>query len=130
MSREEKRKRKALQDYADEKIDDLQLAQKLGYPTETENEKAIAIQRVRDMTIGGSDTTLKPKKPGRPPLPFMGGTGIFIDQTTVTSGGKTQIPASIRKEWNLEDGQVVMWFDHNGDIVLVPSTPWRKGKFR
>ena len=130
MSREEKKRRKAFQDYADEKIDELQLAKKLGYPTETEEEKRIAIQRVRDMPTGGRDHTFSDKTPGKPPLPFMGGTGIFIAQTTVTSGGKTQIPVLIRNQWELKDGQSVMWFDHNGDIVLVPSTPWRKGKFR
>ena len=82
------------------------------------------------MTTGGIDSTFSLKTPGKTPLPFIGGVGIFIGQTTVTSGGKTQIPVAIRNLWKIQDGQSVMWFDHNGDIVLVPSTPWRKGRVR
>ena len=118
MSREAKRRRKAFQDYADGKIDELKLAKKLGFPTETEAEKVTAIQQIRDMT------------PGRSPLPFTGGAGIFIDNTTVTSGGKTQIPAAIRNKWGLKDGDKLLWFNKNGEIIIVPSTPWREGKLR
>ncbi len=130
MSREAKRRRKAFQDYADGKIDELKLAKKLGFPTETEAEKVDAIQRIRDMTTGGRDHTFSTKEPGRPPLPFTGGTGVFIDNTTVTSGGKTQIPAAIRNKWQLNDGDKIYWFEKNGDIIIVPSTPWREGKLR
>ena len=118
MSREEKKRRKAFQDYAAGRIDELKLAKKLGYPTETEAEQAEAIQRIRDMTT--------PQKP----LPFTGGAGIFIDNTTVTSGGKTQIPAAIRNKWKLKDGDKIHWFEKDGDIIIVPSTPWRKGRLR
>ena len=130
MSREEKRRRKAFQDFADEKIDELKFAKILGFPTETDVEKAEAIQRIRDMTTGGRDPTFQPKAPGRPPLPFTGGAGIFIDKTKVTSGGKVQIPAAIRHLWHLTDGHEVYWYDKNGDIIMVPSTPWREGKLR
>ena len=130
MSREAKRRQKAFKDYADEKIDELKLAKKLGFPTETEAEQVDAIQKIRDMTTGGRDSTFQPKTPGRPPLPFTGGAGVFIDNTTVTSGGKTQIPAAIRNKWRLKDGDKIHWFDKNGDIIIVPSTPWREGKLR
>ena len=130
MSREEKRRRKAFQDYADGNIDELKLARKLGFPTETEEEKADSIQRIRDMVIGGRDSSFSTKEPGRPPLPFTGGAGIFIGSTTVTSGGKIQIPVAIRNKWGLQDGHKVHWFDKNGDIITVPSTPWREGRLR
>ena len=130
MSSQEKKRKQAFQDYYDEKIDELGVAKILGFPTNTEADKAEAIQKIRDMTIGGRDHTLSTKKPGSPPLPFMGGTGIFIDKTTVTSGGKVQIPVSIRKELDLKDGHVVYWFEKNGEIILVPSTPWRNPRLR
>ena len=130
MSQETKRRRQAFKDYANEKIDELQLAKILGFPTKTEAEQADAIQRIRDMTIGGRDPTFQPKKPGGQPLPFTGGTGTFIDNTTVTSGGKTQIPAVIRNKWQIQDGQKVYWFEKNGDIIIVPSTPWREPRLR
>lgn len=119
MSREAKRRRKAFQDYADGRIDELKLAKTLGYPTETKAEQVDAIQRIRDMTT-----------PQNPPRPFTGGTGVFIDNTTVSSGGKTQIPAAIRNMWKLKDGDKLHWFEKNGDIIMVPSTPWRKGRLR
>lgn len=128
MSAQEKQKQ-ALQDYKDGKIDELGLAKKLGIPTKTKEEKQIAIQQVRDMTTGGHDYTFSVKTPGKA-LPFTGGVGIFIKSTRVTSGGKVQIPIDIRKEWGLQDGQTVHWFEKNGDIILVPSTPWRQGKER
>ena len=130
MSREEKIRKQAFQDYYEDKLDELGLAKILGFPTETEAEQADAIQRIRDMTTGGRDPTFSTKEPGRPPLPFPGGTGIFIDKTTVTSGGKTQIPVAIRRKWELQDGHQVYWFEKNGDIIIVPSTPWRKGRLR
>jgi len=118
MSREAKRRRKAFQDYADGKIDELKFAKKLGFPTETEAEQATAIQQIRDMT------------PRRSPRPFPGGAGIFIDSTTVTSGGKIQIPAVIRNQWGIKDGDKLLWFNKNGEIITVPSTPWREGRLR
>ena len=122
--------KKGFKDYAEGKIDELKLAKILGFPTETEAERKESIQKIEDMTTGGRDLTLQPKAPGRPPLPFTGGVGIFIDNTTVTSGGKTQIPSQIRKMWKLKDGDKIYWFDKNGDIIIVPSTPWRKGRLR
>ena len=130
MSTRENKRKQAFQDYADGKIDELKLAKILGFPIKTKNEQADSIRKIKDMTTGGSDPTFSEKKPGRTPLPFIGGTGIFIDKTTVTSGGKTQIPVAIRNKWKLQDGHVVYWFEKNGDIILVPSTPLRKGKFR
>jgi len=132
MSREAKRKRKAFQDYHEGKLDELGLAKKInfGFPMETEAEKADVIQRIRDMTTGGRDHTFSTKEPGRPPRPFTGGTGVFIDNTTLTSGGKTQIPAVIRNMWKIKDGDKLHWFQKNGDIVIVPSTPWREGRLR
>ena len=130
MSHEKKRRKQAFQDYYEGNLDELGLAKKLGFSTETEAEKADSIQKIRDMTTGGRDYTLQQKQPGRSPLPFTGGAGIFIDNTTVTSGGKTQIPAAIRNKWRLKDGDKIHWFDKNGDIIIVPSTPWRKGRLR
>ena len=130
MSRETKRRRTAFQDYADGKIDELKLARKLGFPTETKAEQVEAIQQIRDMTTGGRDSTFQQKAPGRQPLPFTGGAGIFIDKTKVTSGGKVQIPAAIRHLWQLKDGHEVYWYDKNGEIILVPSTPWRNPRLR
>ena len=132
MSREAKRRRKAFQDYYEGKLDELGLAKNInfGFPMETEAEKADVIQRIRDLTTGGRDSTLQQKAPGRPPLPFTGGTGVFIDNTTVTSGGKTQIPAAIRNKWQLKDGDKIYWFEKNGDIIIVPSTPWRNPRLR
>ena len=127
MSHEAKR-RKAFQDYAEGKIDELKLAKKLGFKTETKAEQAESIQRIRDMTTGGRDPTFQQKQPGRPPLPFTGGVGIPIDNITVTSGGKTQIPSEIRRMWKLKDGDKIYWFEKYGDIIIVPSTPWRKGR--
>ena len=118
MSHEAKR-RKAFQDYYEDKLDELGLAQILGFPTETEPEQAESIQKIRDMIT-----------PQNTPRPFTGGVGIFIGSTKVTSGGKTQIPAAIRKLWGLKDGHLLRWFDKNGDIIIVPSTPWRKGRLR
>jgi len=119
MSREEKRRKQAFQDYYEGKIDELKLAKILGFTIKTDAEQADAIQRIRDMAT-----------PQNPPRPFTGGAGILIDTTTVTSGGKVQIPVAIRKLWGLKDGHKVHWFDKNGDIITVPSTPWRKGRLR
>ncbi len=130
MSREEKRRRNAFQDYYEGKLDELGLAKKLGFPTKTKKERKESEQKILDMTTGGRDSTFQPKSPGRPPLPFTGGTGVFIDNTTVTSGGKTQIPAAIRNKWQLKDGDKIHWFEKNGDIIIVPSTPWREGRLR
>ena len=61
---------------------------------------------------------------------------VNLDNVNIDPLGKTlaiiitPIPVAIRNLWKIQDGQSVMWFDHNGDIVLVPSTPWRKGKLR
>ena len=129
MSHDAKTK-KGFKDYAEGKIDELELAKILGFPTETDAERQDSIRKIRDMTTGGRDYTFQPKAPGRPPLPFTGGIGIPIDNTTVTSGGKTQIPSQIRKMWKLKDGDKIYWFDKNGDIIIVPSTPWRKGRLR
>ena len=129
MSHEAKR-RKAFQDYYEGNLDELKLAKKLGFPTKTKAEQEDSIQKILDMTTGGRDPTFQPKEPGRPPLPVTGGAGIFIDNTTVTSGGKTQIPAAIRNKWRLKDGDKIHWFDKNGDIIIVPSTPWREGRLR
>ena len=129
MSRKAKR-RKAFKDYASGKIDELKLAKILGFPTETEEEQADSIRKILDMTTGGRDSTFQLKQPGRPPLPFTGGVGIPIDNTTVTSGGKTQIPSEIRRMWQLKDGDKIYWFEKDGDIIIVPSTPWRKGRLR
>jgi len=117
MSHEAKR-RKAFQDYFEGNLDELGLAKKLGFPTKTKVEQADAIQKIRDMTT-----------PQNTPRPFPG-VGIFIDNTTVTSGGKTQIPIQIRKMWKLKDGDKIHWYAKNGDIIIVPSTPWRKGRLR
>jgi len=118
MSHDAKR-RKAFKDYYEGKLDELGLAKKLGFPTATEQEQINAIQAIRDMTT-----------PQNPPRPFTGGAGIFIDNTTVTSGGKTQIPAAIRNKWRLKDGDKIHWYEKDGDIIIVPSTPWRKGRLR
>ena len=118
MNREAKRRRKAFQDYYEGKIDELGLARKLGFPTKTKKEQKESEQKILDMT------------PERSPLPFTGGAGIFIDSTKVTSGGKTQIPAVIRNNWGLKDGDKLLWFNKNGDIIMVPSTPWRQGRLR
>ena len=118
MSHDAKR-RKAFQDYYEGNLDELGLAKKLGFPTETEPEQINAIQAIRDMAT-----------PQNPPRPFTGGAGIFIDNTTVTSGGKTQIPAAIRNKWRLKDGDKIHWYEKDGDIIIVPSTPWRQGRLR
>jgi AbrB family looped-hinge helix DNA binding protein len=62
----------------------------------------------------------------KPPLHFE--EGIFIDKTTVTSGGKTQIPAVIRRKLQIQDGHEILWFEKNGDIIIKPSTPWGEEK--
>jgi len=51
MNREEKRRKKAFQDYYEGKLDDLELAEKLGFPTETEAEQADSIRKILDMTM-------------------------------------------------------------------------------
>jgi len=129
MSQDAKTK-KGFKDYAEGKIDELKLAKILGFPTETEAKRKESIQKIEDMTTGGRDHTFQPKAPGRPPRPFTGGVGTFIGNTTVTSGGKTQIPAAIREMWKLKDGDIVLWFEKNGDIIIIPDAPWRHGRMR
>ena len=118
---------KALSQWAEGNIDDLQLAASLGFDVSTPQAQAEAIQKVRDMTLGGQD--LSAKSPMS--RPFLGGAGTIVALTQVHSGGRTQIPAQIRGAMGLSDGDNVVWYEKEGRfyITSVAEIPyWDKGK--
>lgn len=110
----------AMRDWSQGKIDDLQLAVALGYPTQTPQEQDIALQRVRDLTTGGRDPTFQPKAPGAPAAPFGGARGTLIGMTQLHGGGRVQVPAAIRRQLGLRDGHNVFWYELRGRYYISP----------
>ena len=88
-----------LKAWADGKINDQELADFLG----------IDVESVRLMTLGGSDATLSPKKPGESKI-FQGGMGVLVNITQLHSSGRTQVPYQIRQAMGLQDGDTVYWY--------------------
>lgn len=117
---------------AERKITDLQLATMLGYPVGTEQEQKIALQRIRDLTTGGRDYTFQEKVAGAPAPAFGGAKGNLVDMTTMHSGGRVQVPAQIRRQLGLQDGQNVFWYELGGRYFISPrelSTTYQRGKW-
>lgn len=116
----------AIQDYADEKIDELTLAQVLGYPVDTPKNQAIAIQRIRDFTAGAKPVPERERK-------HKGAEGRLVNITTIHGDGRTQIPFEIRRDLGLQDGHKVFWYEKNGEIIIRTSeirTAWREGRLQ
>lgn len=121
----------AWKDWAEGKIPDLQLAKRLGYPVGTEQEKEIALQRIRDFTTGGRDHTFQEKVAGAPAPAFGGAKGNLVDMTTMHSGGRVQVPAQIRKQLGLQDGNNVFWYEIKGRYFISSrelSITYQRGK--
>lgn len=119
-------------DWGEGKITDLQLATMLGYPVGTEQEQKIALQRIRDFTTGGRDSTFQPKVAGAPAPAFGGAKGNLVDMNTMHSGGRVQVPAQIRRNLGLQDGQNVFWYELGGRYFISPrelSTTYQRGKW-
>jgi len=117
----------ALSQWAADQIDDLGLAVAMGFDVSTPQAQAEAIQRVRDMTVGGQDLGAK----SAASRPFTGGMGAIVGLTQVHSGGRTQIPAQIRQAMGLQDGDNLVWYEKDARyyITTVAEIPyWDKGK--
>jgi len=117
----------ALSQWAAGNIDDLQLAGALGFDVSTTQAQTESIQRVRDMTLGGQDLGAKSSMT----RPFLGGMGTLVGLTQVHGGGRTQIPAQIRAQMGLQDGDNVVWYEKDSRyyITSVNEIPyWDKPK--
>ena len=42
----------------------------------------------------------------------------LVAMSKVFSGGQTQIPKEIRERLNIKDGDKIVWYEKNGDIVV------------
>ena len=117
----------ALTDWANERIDELGVAVAFGFDVSTPEAQAEAIQRVRDMIVGGQNLGAK----SAAARPFTGGMGAIVGLTQVHSGGRTQIPAQIRQAMGLQDGDNLVWYEKDARyyITTVGEIPyWDKGK--
>lgn len=118
-------------DWSAGKIPDLQLAKRLGYPVVTKQEQEIALKRIKDLTTGGRDHTFQEKVAGAPSPAFGGAKGILIDMTKMHSNGRVQVPAQIRRQLGLQDGNNVFWYELGGRYFISPrelSTTYQRGK--
>lgn len=111
--------REAMKKYADGDMDELDMAEALQMPLETERQRAQAMVAIKGMygQVKGASTV---------------GYGTFLGDAAVHSQGRIQIPAALRREMHLEDGSIILWFRKDGlyHIVNSENIPWTQGKLR
>lgn len=116
---------------AEGRVIDLQFAKMLGYPVATKQEQEIALMRIKDLTIGGRDHTFQEKVAGAPAPAFGGAEGTLVDMTTMHSQGRVQVPAQIRRELGLQDGDNVFWYRLEGRYFVSSrelAASYQRGK--
>lgn len=120
-----------MQRWREGKVDDLAVAQGLGLPVDTPENKAISLRSVRNMLQKGADTSLKAET-------LVGVTmreapPLFVGTTRIHGDGRTQIPAAIRSAWGAKDDDFVHWYRQGDTIILVPhqqvAAPHRQPHF-
>jgi len=42
----------------------------------------------------------------------------LVAMSKIFSGGQTQIPKDIRDKLNIKDGDKIVWYEKNGDIIV------------
>jgi len=107
-----------MQRWKEGKIDDLAVAQGIGLPTGTPEEKAVSLRSVRNLLQKGADISLRAETlvgsymREAPP--------VFKAVTKIFSNGAVQVPAEIRGLWGVKDGDFLFWY-RQGDHIIVTS---------
>lgn len=120
----------AVQEFKDGKLNEVGLAQRLGFDVSTPQAQENAVKNIQNMFTGGSDYLLGDKTPGVF-KPHLNVSGRFIGTTKVHGNGKAQIPFDIRVALGLKDEDFIFWYEFDGRYYISPSEemrPWVKGK--